>query len=59
MFALMLVIIAIGVWFLVSALANWDWYNSIVDFAAIEGIFGESASRWCCGLLGLCSSVRA
>jgi len=53
MVALSLFVVAIGVWFLISALANWDWYKAIVDFAATEAIFGESAARWLCGLLGI------
>ena len=43
----------LGGWFLVSALANWDWYKGIVDFAAVETLLGENAARWVCGLAGL------
>jgi hypothetical protein len=46
-------VVALGVLFLVSALANWDWYKGIVDFAAAEVLFGEDAARWLCGLSGL------
>ncbi|HEY8506571.1 MAG TPA: hypothetical protein VIL46_18455 [Gemmataceae bacterium] len=46
-------VIALGVWFLASALANWEWYKSIVDFAAAEAVFGEGATRWLCGAVGL------
>ena len=53
MVAVSLFVAALGAWFLVSALANWDWYKGIVDFAAIEGVFGENAARWACGLFGL------
>ena len=45
--------IALGLWFLVSALANWDWYKGIVDFAAADSLFGEDATRWLCGAAGL------
>jgi hypothetical protein len=45
--------IALGLWFLYSALANWDWYKGIVDFAVTETLFGEEAARWLCGLFGL------
>ena len=53
MLALPIIVAAFGVWFLVSALANWDWYKGIADFAAVEGLFGENAARWLCGLSGL------
>ena len=53
MVALSIFIIFLGGWFLISALANWDWYNAILDFAAVEALFGESASRWLCGVVGL------
>jgi hypothetical protein len=43
--------IALGLWFLVSALANWDWYKGI-DIAAAESL-GESATRWLCGIVGV------
>jgi hypothetical protein len=48
-----LFVISLGVWFLVSALANWDWYKGIVDFAVAEALFGEDATRWLCGIAGL------
>ena len=57
MVALAIFVVAIGAWFLVSALANWDWYKGIVDFAATEAIFGENAARWLCGLLGIVGIV--
>jgi threonine/homoserine/homoserine lactone efflux protein len=53
MVAVTIFVMALGVLFLVSALANWDWYKGIVDFAAVEGLFGENAARWLCGLFGL------
>ena len=43
--------IALGLWFLVSALAKWDWYKGI-DFAATESL-GESATRLLCGIVGV------
>jgi hypothetical protein len=53
MIALALFVAAAGVAFLASALANWDWYKGIVDFALVEGLLGESAARWLCGLSGV------
>jgi hypothetical protein len=53
MSAIPILILMLGVWFLVSALANWDWYKAMVDFAAIEGLMGEDVARWACGLSGL------
>jgi hypothetical protein len=53
MLAIACIGIAVGVLFLVSALANWDWYKGIVDFAAAEGLFGEDATRWLCGIIGV------
>jgi hypothetical protein len=57
MVILSLLIIAVGVWLLISALANWDWYIAITDFAATEALFGETAARWLCGLLGIVAIV--
>lgn len=45
--------IALGAWLLWSALANWEWYKGITDFAVAETLFGEDAARWLCGLSGL------
>ena len=53
MVAVAVLFAALGGWFLASALANWDWYKGIVDFAAVEAMFGEDAARWVCGLAGL------
>ena len=53
MIAIACIGIAIGLWFLVSALANWDWYKGIADFAIAEALLGENATRWLCGILGL------
>jgi hypothetical protein len=44
---------AVGLFFLISALANWDWYTVLVDFAVVESVLGENAARWFCGLFGL------
>lgn len=46
-------VILIGVWFLVSALANWQWFTTDWDFALIERVFGENAARIVFGLLGI------
>ena len=53
MSALMLFIAALGVWLLISALANWDWFNAIAEFASIEALFGEGGSRLVCGIAGV------
>ena len=53
MIALMLVLIALGVWFIVSALANWDWVYGIMELGIIEGLFGEGAGRLACLALGV------
>ncbi|MBL8867251.1 MAG: immunity 17 family protein [Planctomycetia bacterium] len=53
MIALSLIIVAVGLVFLVSALLNWDWYKGITDYAAIEALFGEDAARWVCGFAGI------
>ena len=53
MLPLAVFIIVIGLGFLLSALANWDWYKGIMDYAIIEGIFGEDAARWACGISGI------
>jgi hypothetical protein len=53
MLAIAIIGITLGSWLLISALANWDWYKGMVDFAAAETLFGEATTRWLCGLLGL------
>jgi hypothetical protein len=53
MTGLFILFTAVGVFFLISALANWDWYTTLVDFAVVESILGENAARWCCGAFGL------
>jgi len=57
MVALAIIIVLFGVWLVISALANWDWYKGITDFAATEAVFGESAARWLCGVLGIVAIV--
>ena len=49
--------IGLGLWLLISALLNWEWYLGIFDFAFIEAIFGDSAARWACGLAGVAMLV--
>ena len=46
MIAIAWICIAFSLWLFVSALANWDWYKAIMDFAAAETLFGENATRW-------------
>ena len=53
MIALAILVDVVGLWFLISALANWEWYKGIVDFNLIERLFGETVVRWVCGLVGV------
>lgn len=53
MVGIIVLMAVIGLWLLVSALANWDWYKAIADFAVVETVFGENAGRLLCGLSGL------
>jgi hypothetical protein len=53
MTGLFILVTAVGLLFLISALANWDWYTTLGDFAVVESIFGENAARWFCGVFGL------
>lgn len=46
-------VIALGVWFVVSALANWDWFYGIVEFGVVEMLFGEGVGRMVCLLSGV------
>jgi hypothetical protein len=52
MVPLCLFAIAVGVWFVLSALLNWEWYKALYDVAATETLFGETAARWSFGLGG-------
>ena len=51
MTGLLVFVAAVGCFLLVSALANWDWYKGIADFAAVESLLGENAARWLFGLV--------
>jgi hypothetical protein len=53
MVAFYLIGIAIGVWFVLSAVLNWEWYKALIDVQVTETLFGESAARWSFGLGGL------
>ena len=53
MTGLIICVTAFGLFLVVSALANWEWYKGLADFAAVEAVFGESAARWLCGASGL------
>ena len=57
MTGLIVVLAAFGLFLLVSALANWDWYKGITDFAVVETLLGENAARWTCGIAGLALTV--
>jgi hypothetical protein len=48
----MIIVAALGVWFIVSALLNWEWFYGIMEFSIIEGLFGEGVRRILCGLSG-------
>lgn len=50
-------VILLGAFFVLSAVANWDWSKGIADFAAVEIIFGENAARILCAMSGLVFSV--
>lgn len=53
MLALAVFLYILGFWFLISALANWDWIYALHEYAAIEAVFGEGTTRWVCGFEGL------
>jgi hypothetical protein len=55
----MIFIAAFGLFLLVSALANWDWYAVLRDFAIVERLLGENAAWWACGVAGLVLIVAA
>ena len=43
----------LGLLFLVSALAEWEWVYSLWDVEATRALFGEAAARWFCGVVGV------
>jgi len=49
----------LGVWLLVSALLNWEWYKAFIDVEVVEGLFGETVCRWFCGLCGIAIFICA
>ncbi|HLW68676.1 MAG TPA: hypothetical protein VKS79_25385 [Gemmataceae bacterium] len=57
MLPLMIIVTALGVWFIVSALLNWEWFYGIMEFAIIEGLFGEGISRIVCGIAGVALTI--
>ena len=50
---------AVGLLFLVSAIADWDWIYARWDVDATRTIFGEGAARWFCGLTGVAILVMS
>jgi hypothetical protein len=48
-----ILVIVAGLWFLVSAVLDLEWFYGIADFSAAESLLGERAARWLCGGLGL------
>ena len=53
MIPLMIIVIALGIWFIVSALLNWEWFYGFMEFEIIEGLIGEGVSRIVCGITGV------
>ena len=53
----MILLTILGLWFLVSALVDLDWYYGVIDFQTAELLFGENAVRWVCGTLGFAMVV--
>jgi hypothetical protein len=53
MLPFLIIVAALGVWFIVSALLNWEWFYGIMEFGIIEGLFGEGVGRIVCGVAGL------
>ena len=53
MVALASIFVLVGLWLLVSALWNWEWYESILEFRLAEAFLGEDSARWLCGVSGL------
>ena len=49
MTGLFIFIIAIGVWFVLSAVLNWEWYHAFWEVQAEQALFGETFARWSFG----------
>lgn len=52
MAGLLVFTIAVGVWFVLSALLNWEWYHAFWDVQAEQALFGDTFARWSFGLGG-------
>lgn len=57
MLPLAVFIVLVGAFFVWSAVANWDWYKGIADFAVAEILFGENAARILCAATGISIGV--
>jgi hypothetical protein len=53
MAAMAWIVIALGIWFIISALANWDWFYGILEFGLVEAVLGEGVGRVTCLLYGV------
>jgi hypothetical protein len=62
MLPIVLLFVAVGVFFIVAAVQNWDWFYLNRWFAEeniIARMFGEDAARWLVGVTGLSIVVGA
>jgi hypothetical protein len=53
MLAMVLMLVGLGVWFIISAVANWDWFYGILEFGLVEAMFGEGVGRVTCFVYGV------
>jgi hypothetical protein len=49
----------VGLLFLVSAIAEWEWIYSLWDVDAARAFIGEGAARWFCGIIGIAMLVMS
>jgi hypothetical protein len=52
MAGLMMLLTILGLWFLISALMDWEWWGSVIDLQSAELLFGENSIRWIFGVGG-------
>lgn len=48
-----LISICVGVWFVTSALLEWEWFYEIMEISLIAAFFGDGAGRVVCLLFGV------